>query len=71
MQFEEITKTEKCYTIKNGKEIPIKVCGVRTQTQQVIAVEQDKKEPKWYEPKEYKNWFVKTKTKYVKTTIYL
>ena len=50
MQFEEITKTEKCYTIKNGKEIPIKVCGVRTQTQQVIAVEQDKEEPKWYEP---------------------
>ena len=35
MQFEEITKTEKCYTIKNGKEIPIKVCGVRKQKQQV------------------------------------
>ena len=71
MKLEEITKTEKCYTIKNGKEITIKVCGVREQTQQVIAVEQDKKEHKWYGPKEYKNWFVKTKTKYVKTTTYL
>mgnify|MGYP000885203635 CR=1 FL=1 len=71
MQFEEITKTQKCYTIKNGKEVTIKVCGVKIQTEKVIAVEQNKKEPKWYGPKEYKNWFVKTKTIYVKKIIYI
>lgn len=71
MTLKQIEKTEKCYTIKNGKEITIKVCGIRTKTKQVIAVEQDKETPKWYNPKEYKNWFVKTKIKYVKTTIYI
>ena len=71
MNLKQIQKTEKCYTIKNGKEITIKVCGVRQQTQQVIALEQDKEEPKWYDPKEYKNWFVKTKTIYVKKIIYI
>ena len=69
MTLKQIKKTEKCYSIKNGKEIPIKIFGIIS-TKQVLAKEKGC-EGRFYTSKEYKNWFVKTKTKYVKTTIYL
>ncbi len=70
MNLKQIQKTEKCYTIKNGKEIPIKILGILNTKKQVLASEQGN-ECKSYTNKDYKNWFVKTKTKYLKTTLYL
>lgn len=70
MKLKEIEKFEKCYTKKNNKEIPIKICGILTKKKQVLASENGN-ECMIYTNKEYKDWYVKQKIKWVKTIIYL